>query len=66
MVKRKIQTDFSKYYDWKKIKAMSFIGYNRDDVSRKVSLEEINSITLEKRFSILKFHSEYLSKIKGT
>ena len=66
LVKRKIQTDFSKYYDWKKIKAMSFIGYNRDAVSRKVSLEEINSITLEKRFSILKFHSEYLSKIKGT
>jgi len=66
LVKRKIQTDFSKYCNWKKIKAMSYIGYIKDSVSRKHSIDEINSITLEKRFSILKFHSEYLSKIKGT
>ena len=43
---------------------MSYIGYMKDSVSRKHSIDEINSITLEKRFSILKFHSEYLSKIK--
>jgi hypothetical protein len=66
LVKRKIQKDFSKYCNWKHIKAMSYIGYMKDANNKKLSIDEINSITIEKRFSILKFHSEYLSKIKGT
>lgn len=61
---RKIQTDFSKYCNWKEIKAQSLIGYARYCDLNKISLESFNTITDEKRYSILKFHSEYLSKIK--
>jgi hypothetical protein len=61
---RKLQTDFSKYCNWKEIKAQSLIGYARYCDLNKISLESFNTITDEKRYSVLKFHSEYLSKIK--
>jgi transposase-like protein len=64
LVIRKIQTDFSKYCNWKDIKAQSLIGHARYYDLNKISISSFNEITDEKRYSVLKFYSEHLSKIK--
>ena len=59
IVKRDIQKDFSKYADWKNIKSNSLTG-----LTKQFSDDQLNKLIDDKRYSVIKFHSTYLSKIK--